>query len=93
MQAQSTTRTSDVADVAMDSRHDVSWRQFRVGMQRRHEARTMRINQGRAFPTQSLGGQRGGVTANGDGSRMKLHEFGIGNDCASACSKREADAA
>jgi hypothetical protein len=26
MQARSTTRTSDVADVVMDSRHDVSWR-------------------------------------------------------------------
>ena len=59
--------------------HNVTRRQFGIGMHRRHEALAILIDQHRAFAAQRLGGQRRRIAPDGDGGGMKLDEFGIGD--------------
>ena len=75
------------------ARHDIARREFRIGVNGRHEAAAGFVDQHRAFAAQRFGRERRGIAADGDGGRMELHEFGIGDHRAGARRHAEAFAA
>jgi hypothetical protein len=75
------------------ARHDIAWRQLRIGMQRLHEPVAGAIDQGGALAAQRLGGERGRIAVHRDRGRMELDEFGVGDDRAGARRHHQAVAA
>ena len=56
---------------------DIARGEFGIVVDRFHEAMAGLVDQGRAFPAQGFGTQRGGVETGIEGGGVELHEFGI----------------
>ncbi len=65
--------------------HDIPRRQFSQSVPRLHETFALAVDQGRAFAAQRFGCKWRRIAADHDRCRVKLHEFGIGDD--SSCAR------
>ena len=61
------------------ARDNVAGGEFRILVQRRHEALSGAVDQNGALAAQGLGGERRGIAADVDGGGMELHELGVGD--------------
>ena len=72
---------------------DVARRQLCGGMDSRHEALTLVVDESGTLAAQRFGGERRGIAPDIERGRMELHEFGVGDDGTGARGRRKPGAA